>query len=444
VRHRFRLLPDGCSRARFLAAVLCGVLMLSTSFSLGSSQARAALYMGNGAGIARANLDGTVLEPAFIDASGESDGAIAVDAAHLYWADFYAGTIGRANLDGTGVEPGFIKLKEGALPSGLAVDSEYIYWSSWGTDAVGRARLDGSEVDESFVATARQPCGVAVNRTTIYWGSYVEHEIGRTNISGNAPSQLINEDAPFSCGLALDSAHLFWSGGEAGTIGRSNLDGSDAQPEFISGGHLTVSPAVEDGKLYWVDVAPGFQGIGRADLDGGDFEPLFLGGFEQSYLSGLRAPYALAADSLVVSPPLPRSPFPLATLPAPSPRSGTIMLGGLRRTRSGAVLFAVDLAGHGWLEATVRGAVASVRPEGTFKRLGVPAGRKWLRVAPTTQPGKANRCVLVAVRGGARASIVLHLRFKEPGKASTAAVRRFLLFDPHRVHKGAGAPVDCG
>jgi hypothetical protein len=46
---------------------------------------------------------------------------VAVDGAHLYWANAGDGTIGRANLDGTGVNQSFIGGATG--PCGVAVDA---------------------------------------------------------------------------------------------------------------------------------------------------------------------------------------------------------------------------------------------------------------------------------------------------------------------------------
>jgi hypothetical protein len=46
---------------------------------------------------------------------------VAVDAAHVYWANGNTDTIGRANLDGTGVDQSFITGAQ--YPAGLAVDA---------------------------------------------------------------------------------------------------------------------------------------------------------------------------------------------------------------------------------------------------------------------------------------------------------------------------------
>jgi hypothetical protein len=51
---------------------------------------------------------------------GESRYGIAIDSAHIYWANDSSAEIGRANLDGSGFNPSFIPL---ATAFGVAVDS---------------------------------------------------------------------------------------------------------------------------------------------------------------------------------------------------------------------------------------------------------------------------------------------------------------------------------
>src|SRR5918911_864249 len=79
--------------------------------------------------------------------------------AFVYWAN--RATIGRANLDGTGASQNFIP---GALnPSGVAVDGAHVYWANVNTGTIGRANLDGTGVDQSFITGASRPGGVAVD-----------------------------------------------------------------------------------------------------------------------------------------------------------------------------------------------------------------------------------------------------------------------------------------
>lgn len=87
---------------------------------------------------------------------------IAVDAGHVYWADYQMtgpSAIGRAGLDGSDPEPTFIPGLSN--PYGIAVDSNHIYWLG-GASAVSRAKLDGSTIEPAFI-TADSPWGVTVD-----------------------------------------------------------------------------------------------------------------------------------------------------------------------------------------------------------------------------------------------------------------------------------------
>ena len=65
------------------------------------------------------------------------------------------GTIGRANLDGTGVNQSFIT--GASSPRGVAVDAAHVYWANPGTGTIGRANLDGTGANQSFITGASRP-----------------------------------------------------------------------------------------------------------------------------------------------------------------------------------------------------------------------------------------------------------------------------------------------
>ena len=132
--------------------------------------------------IGRANLDGTGVNEQFISGLGAGVNRvvdIAADAGHLYWSYYSCparpctGAIGRANLDGSGVDQNFINLalgiepplpmpSQGAVARGLAVDDNHIYWNNWFEGTIGRANLDGTGVDSQFLSVD-YPVYVAVN-----------------------------------------------------------------------------------------------------------------------------------------------------------------------------------------------------------------------------------------------------------------------------------------
>jgi virginiamycin B lyase len=157
------------------------------------------VYWSSGGSIGRANLDGAGVDQSFITGARRSYG-VAVDAAHLYRAsrtssafnrvsrgNVPTGSIGRANLDGTGVDLSFIT---GAKdPCGVAVDATHVYWADWRKDLIGRAKLDGTDVDHRFITGASHPCWVAVDEAHVYWG----HWGTENGLSGPRPAR---SDAP--------------------------------------------------------------------------------------------------------------------------------------------------------------------------------------------------------------------------------------------------------
>ena len=132
---------------------------------------------------------------------------MAVDAAHVYWANLVDGTIGRANLDGTGVNQSFIT---GAIvPCGVAVDGAHIYWANAGAgDTIGRANLDGTGVDQGFISGASNPCGVAVDGAHVYWANGGNGTIGRANLNGTGVNQSFIAGASGPCGVAVDAVDV--------------------------------------------------------------------------------------------------------------------------------------------------------------------------------------------------------------------------------------------
>jgi len=229
------------------------------------------------AAIARADLDGGMVEKSFLPAHAS---AVAVGDGYVYWANPERGAIGRAKLGASGpedVEEDFI---EGAdNPQGVAVDSEYVYWTNAdgdqpGEGTIGRADLDGdpASVDQTFI-----PGEVEV---------------------GGVMTKVVSDPQ----GIDVDSAHIYWvnvsvnSGTQAGQVARANLDGGDVRPKLIpccAWGDIAVSAT----KLYYsrvIEPGAGSDGfIRRTNLDGTGLEEV---GGPNAILSHSMEPPALALD----------------------------------------------------------------------------------------------------------------------------------------------------
>jgi len=342
--------------------------------------AAAAIYWNHDDGmageqIARANLDGSNVNPDFIAMPSGTNGlliceGIAVDATHIYWAGNAIGAIGRANLDGSEVNPWFITGLES--PCGLTVDSSYVYWTSTdytGHDqgSIGRATLSGTNVQPEFLKTAYDPCGLASVGPELFGPGldpFGPLGIYRIAADGSAAPKLF-ADAEAGCGIAASNGYLYWTN-FAGSIGRAKLDdGTQVEPQFISGLVRPCGMAAHDGVLYWseqpVTVTEGDGAISRANADGTDLR--------RGIVSNLRHPCGVAVDEVAV-PPRPQSP------PSQPVRLSFSTVRHIART--GATLVAIEVSAPGALKIHVpRQFQASVLGGSTQ----VPAGRSWLKIS---------------------------------------------------------------
>lgn len=185
----------------------------------------------NGTGsIGRANLDGSNSEQEFIsgviasvDAVNNPRG-IDVDAGHVYWVnggvgeEFRTGfgNVARANIDGSGVEPEFIPFASGDV----AVNATKIYYSrssGQGAGFIRSANLDGTGVESGpEVSGAEDPPSIALDGSHLYWGSPTTSKIGRSNLDFTAQQEGFIEEADHPEGLALDGSRIYWSANQEG------------------------------------------------------------------------------------------------------------------------------------------------------------------------------------------------------------------------------------
>ena len=133
-----------------------------------------------GATIGRLSLNPPYgVQPDFIRVPGglEVYGLVA-DGAWLYWQG--AG-VGRARLDGTDVEPTLFRQDNIRL---LGVSQGYLWWQHGvGAGSIGRARLDGSHVERDFLEGIQLYDGAISGRWLYYTGSACD-EPGCTSIDG--------------------------------------------------------------------------------------------------------------------------------------------------------------------------------------------------------------------------------------------------------------------
>jgi virginiamycin B lyase len=229
--------------------------------------------------IGRASSQGQNSNPGFIGLPGRHPQGVAVDASHVYWVEYAAGTIGRADLDGTNVDESFITGAD--APQAIAVDSGHVYWTNSLTGSIGRADLDGQNVNQSFVVTpVESVVGLAVDAGHIYWTSSSPFDplvgaIGRADIDGTNVDDDFITGATHPLGVAVDANHIYWSNTFADSIGRADLDGGNADQTFISSGAVFPrAVALDSGHLYWTNLDD--ETVSRAELSGQNVVHAFI------------------------------------------------------------------------------------------------------------------------------------------------------------------------
>ncbi|HXQ88729.1 MAG TPA: hypothetical protein VN733_03735 [Solirubrobacterales bacterium] len=245
----------------------CALALACLLAALGPAAAPAAVYWAENGQIGAANLDGTSPNPAYFKPPFPSDSAgpgcgLAASDSYLYWVGAFG--IGRVNLDGPATPATVSPHLE--QPCGVAIDAAHLYWADAKAGTLGRANLDGSEPNPSLLAGLDRPCGVAVDGSHLYWVDW--RGIGRARLDGTQPEPEFVHTGPASCGLAADSQYLYW--GSQGAIGRVRLDGLFGQPAFITGVGGVGAIAVDSAHVYWTDWREGmvYSTIGRAGIDG--------------------------------------------------------------------------------------------------------------------------------------------------------------------------------
>ena len=129
---------------------------------------------------------------------------VAVNAGHIYWANYVGGSISRANLDGTEVNPNFITGVE--EPAAISIDADHIYWAqATNPGSIGRANLDGTEVNPLYLAGLEEPYGMAEDGDHLYWaGTYPGYNMGRANLDGSGAEASFIPGLEEGSGIAVD------------------------------------------------------------------------------------------------------------------------------------------------------------------------------------------------------------------------------------------------
>ena len=239
--------------------------------------------------ISRANLDGTAVETLVTGLDTPRGIALDVAGGKMYWTDYElfgddSGKIQRANLDGSNIET-LVSGSDGLFGIALDVASSKMYWTSY--DGIHRADLDGSN---AAILIARsdsgRPNGIALDVAggKMYWASgYSPIAIRCANLDGSNIETLVTGlDEPQHVALDTARGKVYWADedwtADTGKIQRANLDGSNVEtiiPGLDSPEGIALYLAND--KLYWTEHSGTYAGINRANLDGTNIETITPG-----------------------------------------------------------------------------------------------------------------------------------------------------------------------
>ena len=168
---------------------------------------------------------------------------------HIYWAKD-DGTITRANLDGT--NPQTIVTGQSG-PVGVAVDSAHIYWANFGDGTIDKANLDGSN-PQTIVTGQNGPEGVAVDSAHIYWANGGDGTIIKANLDGTSPQTIVTgQDG----GFAPDRSG--WRSTAPTSTGPTTPTTRSTRPTSTAAAHRPSSPA-RIFRLGWRSTRPHLLG----------------------------------------------------------------------------------------------------------------------------------------------------------------------------------------
>ena len=228
-----------------------------------------------GSGIARAKLNGSGLDKAFITGLSHPHGVV-TDSRFIYWTqgDATNGSIGRANLDGSTPNQLFIPHEAGVGdPSGIAVTPSSIYWQHDG-NRIGRANIDGTGADPDFIITTSTACGLAADSDFLYFLGAGGTRIGRASLDGSVVTPDFASIPDAFCGLSADYNYLYWGSDAGNTVGAVPVAGGAPDPGYVDAGTMGGGPsgvAVNSQFIFWGNYDTG--AIARANLNGSAIKP---------------------------------------------------------------------------------------------------------------------------------------------------------------------------
>jgi hypothetical protein len=179
--------------------------------------------------------------------------AMVLDDSGVYLTEHtMLGRVLRVTTDGSA--PIKVLASRQNLPAGIAVDATHVYWANWTTGtggSVSRVPKAGGTI-EILAADELGPQQVAVDATHVYWGNHadgVKQGIRRMPKLGGAVEMLSAGGSP--TGLALDDTHVYWAEWATATVNRRAKAGGLI--EVLARDERDINRLVIDAtRVYWV------------------------------------------------------------------------------------------------------------------------------------------------------------------------------------------------
>jgi len=210
--------------------------------------------------------------PTVLASGGSVQGAIAVDATNVYWADWDDGPK-KVSLNGGSV----VTLVSGSTSAAkaLAVDATSVYWTAYYGE-VNKVPITGGAV-VTLASGQDSPLGIAVDATSVYWTNGDPNGSSRplvlkVPLGGGIVSTLVTQSNTEKDAeeITVDATSVYWIDHFANAIKKVPLNGGpvttiSTSVQSISVGDLTGGITVDATNVYWTDD----NAVMKAPLSGG-------------------------------------------------------------------------------------------------------------------------------------------------------------------------------
>ncbi|KYF62843.1 hypothetical protein [Sorangium cellulosum] len=183
-------------------------------------------------------------------------GRIASYGDSVYWVTQTPAAVWRAKADGS--QPLAEQVASGGQPVGIAVDATHVYWAEYSERKILRKTKDPlGDTAEVFAETNGHPSEIVLANGVLHWVTDTTGAVQSkaTNAALDAPPFTTTVDAQaVSKSLAVDDEFIYWTvyvnGAGQGEVRRARIGEGDATT-LATGQPYFFEIAVDCGSIYW-------------------------------------------------------------------------------------------------------------------------------------------------------------------------------------------------